>query len=917
MDAMFGALVGRSLVKISVDKTTDTEEKPAFTVEALLERDKHIQGLKEKLKNHQQYYPEPKTMESAAPGQVPFRFPKVRSRTDHFRASPKIDKSVEIQGSFENAEDKDVPESNRTIHFFDEPPPLSATTHGRLKNQVDESDEEIEQIGEIQEYLTDVVRKKALLRKAQQARSPVTVVKRQQHEEMWLPEIYTSLSSPPISVSRNDLDDRRQLQLPARTFNPPPLPRSRNRMTGNDDSLLVKQSLNQGEDTVRKVHKDHILPPNEQIQPSHERTRHRDRARGTDRNQENHSRSSSLPSKAPTLLPPIRPNSSASPVSRSPSPVQPDSSNSLFSDTLSKKKKKKQARVVSSLRNMQDAKAEISSSSTIRTDTAPFLHTDVSPNKSYEEEEDTAVKEVEVLIVPSPLPASPQSSEKLAPKHHPPRPVTPNDVAHLPVRYDRPVTPSLLPSLLPPTRSEIGPTVELVDAIHLADQALLDKQAAKCQIRRGRQPQELADSFEHGNHDPTSEFYLSNGLIDEHVYDVAHVTMDKFNSRGHAFRRDGSSSGLDSPGLLASNHIQVKGKGDPRKYRKQSGLPNSPEGVDSSSQHQNTSSATVNKDTPQDVSSANTDQVERSKYQQEDVVSTQQSSSSSQNFLELEDEMTETSRISKANLQASIQHFMSDERVALDLQLQLMLQDVSNFVPLTHYHRAEANLTDPQQCMASSSTLTYLNHNSLLSPLKLAYFRSIFLKIDDDHDYVITPQQLFEGLKMVSRDRIGCTQFRYIMTVLDLVALDWKQAKATLKLKAGSFHDPKESLVLKLAFHVISFDEFVVLAMLTEKIVNLRGLANDAVNSLNPVLMRDLDKAKNLFLMHTGNTAKVISLEVLKIDLKCAGNFSLGQEEAIISAFRDRGIESLTFLDYLSYMPLFMGIHSHIVFSPF
>lgn len=59
----------------------------------------------------------------------------------------------------------------------------------------------------------------------------------------------------------------------------------------------------------------------------------------------------------------------------------------------------------------------------------------------------------------------------------------------------------------------------------------------------------------------------------------------------------------------------------------------------------------------------------------------------------------------------------------------------------------------------------------------------------------------------------------------------------------------------------------------------------------------------------------VILAEDIGLELK-AGGVSQRNEDSVMQHFRDQGIEELSFLDYLSYIPLFVFIHDNILSNP-
>jgi hypothetical protein len=58
-----------------------------------------------------------------------------------------------------------------------------------------------------------------------------------------------------------------------------------------------------------------------------------------------------------------------------------------------------------------------------------------------------------------------------------------------------------------------------------------------------------------------------------------------------------------------------------------------------------------------------------------------------------------------------------------------------------------------------------------------------------------------------------------------------------------------------------------------------------------------------------------LTLEELEVELR-AGGLDDDDREAVLEHVRERNIEELSFLDYLAYMPLWLGIHHAIIDNP-
>ena len=80
-------------------------------------------------------------------------------------------------------------------------------------------------------------------------------------------------------------------------------------------------------------------------------------------------------------------------------------------------------------------------------------------------------------------------------------------------------------------------------------------------------------------------------------------------------------------------------------------------------------------------------------------------------------------------------------------------------------------------------------------------------------------------------------------------------------------------------------------------------------------LEKKMAKAKDLFWLNDPEKSGEIDLDTISIILK-AGRIADEHEEEVMSKFTDAGMYTLSFLDFLAYVPLFVDIHDDIHSNP-
>lgn len=110
------------------------------------------------------------------------------------------------------------------------------------------------------------------------------------------------------------------------------------------------------------------------------------------------------------------------------------------------------------------------------------------------------------------------------------------------------------------------------------------------------------------------------------------------------------------------------------------------------------------------------------------------------------------------------------------------------------------------------------------------------------------------------------------------------------------------------------FKSFSVVAAFSQRLAVLDEFAKILILRLDfKELDLKLQKAKRLFSCYVDEAKKTISLEELILGLT-AGGLTADQKEQTLKVLGKTA--SLDFLDFLTYMPLFIHIHDHIMQDP-
>lgn len=182
----------------------------------------------------------------------------------------------------------------------------------------------------------------------------------------------------------------------------------------------------------------------------------------------------------------------------------------------------------------------------------------------------------------------------------------------------------------------------------------------------------------------------------------------------------------------------------------------------------------------------------------------------------------------------------------------------------------------------------FLTKYCIISEGQSNYYKRIFKTFDEDKDGVLFPEDVLEALESVNSNLLSDSHISYIYRVLEL---------CDCSLEAGA-----------------DFKLFSVVAAFSQRVAVLDEFAKILIMKLD---FRELDyklqKAKRLFLCYVDETKKTISLEELMLGLT-AGGLTADQRKETLKVLGKT--TTLDFLDFLTYIPLFIHIHDHILQDP-
>eukprot|EP00056_Hartaetosiga_gracilis_P008849 m.127215 g.127215 ORF g.127215 m.127215 type:complete len:799 (+) comp13003_c0_seq2:72-2468(+) len=184
--------------------------------------------------------------------------------------------------------------------------------------------------------------------------------------------------------------------------------------------------------------------------------------------------------------------------------------------------------------------------------------------------------------------------------------------------------------------------------------------------------------------------------------------------------------------------------------------------------------------------------------------------------------------------------------------------------------------------------LDYLSRYCILPSDHLQRYRQVFDSLDSDGDGEISKIELEFGVKTVNKHFISHKELDYVDVVLDVQRV-----------------------------RSINFRMFALISALSERVVGLDSFVKNLVNTMDArALARKILGTKDLFYILDEQKKGVVGVDDMSNEL-VAGRISKEHEVVIIDKFTEDGKDEVGFLDFLTYIPLFLEIHDTINDNPF
>ena len=114
----------------------------------------------------------------------------------------------------------------------------------------------------------------------------------------------------------------------------------------------------------------------------------------------------------------------------------------------------------------------------------------------------------------------------------------------------------------------------------------------------------------------------------------------------------------------------------------------------------------------------------------------------------------------------------------------------------------------------------------------------------------------------------------------------------------------------------IDFRMFAVISALSEKVTSLDRLVRGLVNQMDAYAMaKKMMGCKKMYYLLDEHSDGLVEMDMLVREVR-AGRITQAHEDIIVAKFSEDGKSYVDFLDFLTYIPLFMEIHDTINDNP-
>lgn len=161
---------------------------------------------------------------------------------------------------------------------------------------------------------------------------------------------------------------------------------------------------------------------------------------------------------------------------------------------------------------------------------------------------------------------------------------------------------------------------------------------------------------------------------------------------------------------------------------------------------------------------------------------------------------------------------------------------------------------------------------------------------------VVSKEQLTTALRMVNSDLISPNQIKFCMLALDIV-VDTSMGQT-----------------------VFNYRMFITIAALSERVTAMDEMLAGMLDSLDfrdaRALKLKIMKGRQLFYLAEGaKTSGTMSFDELE-NICAAGNVDMAVADDLVQAVEEDGRPEIEFLDFLTYLPMFMQVQSDITNNP-